>query len=401
MDDIHRSLPAAAILAQGLIPICCFLSSLPKSPVFVLLAGGMDEYKRGSFLGRSFVDELPPAHVAPLAHRTPPQLNYTGASVFISYIIAALIMTVVCLRLIQQRLHANISGLSAAQWSKARFFASCAFFSFSVLSYNMLSFLIESYLAWADAADTGHLRGYGPLADIWQWTTTSSLFLDFARSLGASAESYYWSMQALIATLITNILINVTARIHGNVKTLPFVMLAQILPISFSLTLFFVYLLVGHQPPIPMKPRLETAMLKTDRRRVQPGRWTELAGVVEIVALIIGYSAIIHRLPLFADDVDFILFVLLTRVLLVFGYAMPLPASYSIRYSLLMSPLCLAFSVGWFMYLGTVPPMTMRFNKAAQTLQWDYGIWLFSTLVWAFCDVNSAEAGMKERKRTK
>jgi len=66
----------------------------------------------------------------------------------------------------------------------------------------MLTFLIVSYQSWL--VDSGEPPSFS-LSLLWQWATTSTLFLDFARAICAHWAGYFWTQQALLATLLSSL----------------------------------------------------------------------------------------------------------------------------------------------------------------------------------------------------
>ena len=79
----------------------------------------------------------------------------------------------------------------------------------------MLNFLIESYISWAKLwgvqlplsvfGHNGLLGREGVELHIWQWLTGSTLFLDFAQEICGTWPRYWWTSQALWATMGVNI----------------------------------------------------------------------------------------------------------------------------------------------------------------------------------------------------
>lgn len=140
--------------------------------------------------------------------------NIAGAVVFFTYIVAALVVTSLILRDILgirdrstklkeggQTSYNKNNGLSG-QRNKSHpgetgmrkelriLFPVAASISFAVLSWNMLNFLVVSYIDWwhnEKAPSVGHLTSISgfrqQLWSIWVWATHSSLFQTFAEDL--------------------------------------------------------------------------------------------------------------------------------------------------------------------------------------------------------------------------
>lgn len=132
--------------------------------------------------------------------------NYSGAFVFLLYILLALIFSNLVVRSLQDAYRRLDVATKRSSTFRTRFnlHANIAFVSFSLLSFNMLSFLIVSYRTWLKESQAT----FG-VSTIWQWTITSTLFLDFAHAICASSAAYFWVQQALLATLLSALYIRV------------------------------------------------------------------------------------------------------------------------------------------------------------------------------------------------
>lgn len=123
---------------------------------------------------------------------TPPT-NYIGTALFISYIVAALLLTgSIIFRDVLPRWQARANESR----SRKHLLAGLAMSSFSVLSINMISFLLHSFFGYVEA--TGSPATF---AEIWSWMLNSNLFTTFARSLLADTYVLAWTRQALFMTM--------------------------------------------------------------------------------------------------------------------------------------------------------------------------------------------------------
>lgn len=174
---------------------------------------------------------------------TQPQLgeNVAGALIFFSYIAAALVFTGLIVADIARRAKGNVIGnfqRTARNWNtesaaRARketrratandsgrkvrqglrmLFPALALVSFSVLSWNMLSFLIVSYSEWAKAQDvpitlsaSTFLRVRSQSLHIWQWSTGSNLFESFAEDLLKDDKTWTYVRLALLYSYVWNV----------------------------------------------------------------------------------------------------------------------------------------------------------------------------------------------------
>lgn len=136
--------------------------------------------------------------------------NLLGAIIFISYIFAALLITGWIVFTLG-RLFAPLSlRLDRENIQQICAFAVHATIIFGILSYQMLYFLIASYKDWRAA------RGLPPVLNLsiwnfdqlylWEWTKTSTLFLDFARKICTEANgNWWWTEHALILSMAWNV----------------------------------------------------------------------------------------------------------------------------------------------------------------------------------------------------
>ena len=149
--------------------------------------------------------------------------NTIGAIVFIFYVLDAIVLTALLSRdLVKEWLYLpkRMRNDEKLQ-NRLQAFTALAFLSFSVLSYHMLDYLVESYEAWAqdrNIALPSQFYGKGGLfgpsqqrapLHIWTWLRTSTLFHDFARSICEPSQHFWWSQQALLATMSWNLYLSI------------------------------------------------------------------------------------------------------------------------------------------------------------------------------------------------
>ncbi len=152
-----------------------------------------------------------PEYSLELYYTSPPN-NYFGTTVFLSYILAALYASFTISISLYRRyttifsLSTKDGQLTAAKKKKAEYvktYATLAFFSFVILSFNMLMFLVSHYTTWCEkkgfsVSDTS-ARGLGC------WMLDSTLFRDFAADLVKDASNAMWSQAAILETWAWNI----------------------------------------------------------------------------------------------------------------------------------------------------------------------------------------------------
>jgi hypothetical protein len=210
-----------------------------------------------------------------------PPYNYIGTFLFISYIVAALELINFLIPHIFT-LHEQASRKPLTQ--RPRFnhilcFSILAALSFSVLSYNMLAFLFQSYSTWCKT--NGYVLAF-QIRDIspklWAWMTDSTLFSDFAQDLAKNSQTWTPVGMALVGTMLLSQYMGIQGTFNLVTCSLIYVMLMSMqgkntaFPI-FGHTLFLdrFYLSrllricsTSHGFAFPLAPRLRT---KTSSRR--------------------------------------------------------------------------------------------------------------------------------------
>ena len=131
------------------------------------------------------------------------EANVAGSVVFLSYILAALLLTgFVVYDLMRKYL---LSSNHARHFQvQVQIFSTLSVLSFSVLSYHMINFLLVSYKAWAVSRNdfTVEINSLEDvLTEIWAWLKDSTLFQDFAHTICDTSARYVWTVQALLMTM--------------------------------------------------------------------------------------------------------------------------------------------------------------------------------------------------------
>ncbi|KAH7381364.1 hypothetical protein DE146DRAFT_681874 [Phaeosphaeria sp. MPI-PUGE-AT-0046c] len=182
------------------------------------------------------------------AYATPPN-NHIGTTLFLSYIVLALYATFT----ITYSLYAQYNiiyhsaspskdaAITAAKIARARhikIYAFLASVSFATLSYHMLFFLITHYQRWSGESSLATISG----DKLVRWMLHASLFKDFANELVENASNATWTQLAILATWSWNVWMARKARIRNfDAATMRnFILLSQILPISFTAALFLI-----------------------------------------------------------------------------------------------------------------------------------------------------------------
>lgn len=123
--------------------------------------------------------------------------NLSGGLVFWLYIVGALTAT----GLVIDAILRLPKPTTPTQSRDVKIFSILALFSFTALSFNMLSVLIQSFQLWLRHIPTSTITGANELRRaIWQWSMTSTLFQDFGEAIVEDRFRFVWTLSALFAT---------------------------------------------------------------------------------------------------------------------------------------------------------------------------------------------------------
>lgn len=265
--------------------------------------------------------------------------NVAGAIIFTAYVLAALFLSsLIVLDLYKAyQAQSSLSSKEARRTSQQlQVFVALAVLSFSTLSYHMLSYLILSYRSWFMFRNLKPLQGLqSPMifsgvtileftARIWQWLTQSTLFQDFARTICTSSANFWWTQQALLATMASALFISVEGMHMNHVsnalgicnlmnlglrRQVPhlwaYLAIGQILPISFAQSLFFIAMILM---PVP-----------------EPGRKMQVPSVLVQCLPLAAYYVSVLSAPFSVGKPGFIPIIVIIRVLLVCPFIFRLP----------------------------------------------------------------------------
>jgi hypothetical protein len=231
-----------------------------------------------------------------LVYYAKPPHSYIGAAIFLSYIVLALYATIrICVSLYTQyaRAYHNTSkdsaALTFAKDARARhvkIYAFLASVSFAALAYHMAMFLVVHYFEYVGATK----RSFEDVdvERIGTWMLDSTLFQDFANELVKDKMSATWCQLAVLGTWFWNIwmarkgtftpplhllalilMIIITAVTRKfDAKTMQnFILLSQILPISFTICLFLIQLHLASPDIQPTSTEEKPAKTTTPIRR--------------------------------------------------------------------------------------------------------------------------------------
>ena len=260
--------------------------------------------------------------------------NVLGGTIFICYIVAALLLTGL---IVLDLYKSSLRSPPPSTWNHVQqlfTFSVLAVLSFVTLSYHMLSFLITAYSNWAIARGLALPQGVRKndldRLHLWQWARTSKLFQDFATNICMESNgNWWWTEHTLIFSMAWNIYMAVEGNLErfisfyplqsiwcltvmhftdrcppGTRRRIPriwfYFALDQILPVSFTMNLFFLAVL------------LEPAKMS---QASTSGCWSAPGLVMQVLPLAV-FFATLSIAPLAVDSSALIPVVLLARLLL-------------------------------------------------------------------------------------
>jgi len=256
--------------------------------------------------------------------------NYLGATIFWLYNILALVFTGKTLQTLYNLYTTTYQTKKTNRTNQLWLFSTLALISFATLSTTMLNVLIESFNQWKQQQQPSHSNDNLPLA-IWHWSTTSSLFTDFAEGLVHDSARFFWAQTALLATLSTVIYMGTEGRQRQIPQLWTFFALSQILPISFAQNLFYLALCLTtpeeEEEELESEPSTKTkTKTKSEETKTKPTtpsqRILHYPKTPSILTLA-TYSLTLALAQLYAHTPALIPLVLLARLALLFPLLLP------------------------------------------------------------------------------
>ncbi|RYO41108.1 hypothetical protein AA0111_g1035 [Alternaria arborescens] len=264
-----------------------------------------------------------PGYDALAYYATPPN-SYIGTTIFLSYIVAALYATIKIIYSLYSQytviFHAsstaNDEKLGAAKAARARhikIYAFVASISFATLSYHMLMFLITHYLEWS--GDKSRSLSNVSVEKLKRWMLESTLFQDFAQDLVKDAPNAVWTQAAILATWFWNIYTGQKARArrYDTARMRTYILLGQILPISFAVSLFLIQLHLSSPDVAPTPAASDATKIDPAPKRRKPIATLQIPNILLNAALL--------ALPALRSNSIFSLLILVTRAVLLLPYS--------------------------------------------------------------------------------
>jgi hypothetical protein len=150
-----------------------------------------------------------------LATYANPPTNYLGTTLFLSYVLLALILTTYITLSLFKRYNSIITyplistktppsrQIRDVRARHIKIYACLASISFATLSYHMLNFLLANYSQWSGGAARMLRSWEGISRDVFvlkQWMLNSTLFESFARELVHDGPSTVWMQISILGT---------------------------------------------------------------------------------------------------------------------------------------------------------------------------------------------------------
>lgn len=248
-----------------------------------------------------------------------PPTNYIGTTVFLSYIVAALYLTFSIVRRLSEQWPVRRSSIGTDTPGLLGSRMLFAALTFATLSYNMLSFLINSYVSWRA----------GRVFDVdWvfylsfdKWMLQSSLFDDFAHQLIGTGQDWtaIWTILSLLWTGAVNVWMALAGRQSRIEGLWRYFLLAQILPVSFTHCLFSIAVALQSVPAETVNGR---AHGKKQLSRISVLSTLTPSETISVHLTAGSMMALINLLLKNTNSPYFLPLVLAIRLLLFFPYLM-------------------------------------------------------------------------------
>jgi hypothetical protein len=276
-----------------------------------------------------------------LAYYATPPYNYTGTTIFLSYIIAALYATVAITWSLYSQYSSIFNGpvpkkdekLGATRTARARhikIYAFLASLSFATLSYHMMMFLITHYLEWSSKKNRNPSEV--TTEQLKRWMLESTLFQDFAQDLVKNAPNAAWTQAAILATWFWNIYIAQKGELYYHNRALEFsnkcvarerrynvstmrtyTLLSQILPVSFTVLLFIIQLHLSSPDIATTETSKDPAQPNSVPKRRKPIASLQIPNIL--------LNASLLALPALRSNSIFMVMLLVTRAILLFPHS--------------------------------------------------------------------------------
>ncbi|KAI9935111.1 hypothetical protein ASPWEDRAFT_31443 [Aspergillus wentii DTO 134E9] len=182
-------------------------------------------------------------------------LNYRSLLILITYLSVCLaITTYICVLLVGRAQFAKKSKWPI-EWGKVVFFGLLAIASLSATWYYMFDFFAYSYHDWACGKNLELEEA--TLDTLEMWLRETKLFKEAWGSVVNTPHRYWWSGQIFFWTTAWSLFIGVMGRRYQIPNTWAYMLLGQIVAISFAQNLFFLSIVLS-RPYFDLQSTMQT-----------------------------------------------------------------------------------------------------------------------------------------------
>ncbi|KAL2009055.1 hypothetical protein VTN00DRAFT_7249 [Thermoascus crustaceus] len=229
--------------------------------------------------------------------------HYRSLPILITYLLIALMLTESIVRRLYRR-YRYLKSQSQTEWLTRRrnvaLFTLLAILSLGSTWYYMFSFFAYSYHDWA--CERGVLGGNGmDVRKLELWLRDTKLFKEAWETVSETPQRFWWSGQIFLWTVGWSLFLGVMGRRYKIPKIWTYMLLGQIVAISFAKSLFYLSMIL-YRPVVSRKSASEAS-------------WTPHPSL-EILSLMISMlsSAVVPYIP----HTSYFLLILLVPHLLLF-----------------------------------------------------------------------------------
>ncbi|KAJ5121754.1 hypothetical protein N7526_008691 [Penicillium atrosanguineum] len=186
-------------------------------------------------------------------HADAPQLIYRSLPILVSYITLAAALALNACRAIYKRYQARQKAndwASPARRTHFFIFAALAVLSLGATWFYMFAFFAHSYRNWEETRSVLDLQGAEVSISfkLELWLQKAKLFREAWETVIETPARFWWSGQIFLWTTGWSVFLGIMARRYRIAHVWAYMLLGQIVAISFAQNLFFATILVSRQP---------------------------------------------------------------------------------------------------------------------------------------------------------
>ncbi|KAJ5678525.1 uncharacterized protein N7477_004158 [Penicillium maclennaniae] len=186
-------------------------------------------------------------------HADAPRLTYRSLPILVSYITLAAALALNACRAIHKRYQAREKAndwASPARRAHFFIFAVLAILSLGATWFYMFAFFAHSYRNWEETRGVSDLQGaeVSILFKLELWLQNAKLFREAWETVIETPARFWWSGQIFLWTTGWSVFLGIMARRYRISHAWAYMLLGQIVAISFAQNLFFATILVSKEP---------------------------------------------------------------------------------------------------------------------------------------------------------